>query len=111
MVDSLLRQGAALRAMTRNPESSKAKSLVKRGVEVVQGGLAVKASLVGVHSTHPPSPHPSHAIPMRAVHGWSKCGCACMAALRCIPCCLAMTRLPLGLNTGHEAGAYRILCD
>ena len=114
MVDSLLRQGTAVRAVTRNPESGKAKALAKRGVEVVQGDLADKASLVEVHSAHLPSPFPipMHA-PMHVVHGRSKCGCACMSLL----CVLAASKFAealqchgLGLDAGYEAGALRLLC-
>ena len=63
VVNSLLRQGTAVRAVTRNPESSKAKALVERGVEVVQGDFTDKASLVEV----PPPPGPA-PLSLQPIH-------------------------------------------
>ena len=111
VVDSLLRQGTAVRALTRNPKSSKAKALAKRGVEVVQGDLADKASLVEVHSAHPPSPYPPPRTPQCApsMGGPSPDAPACrrcfifLAALQCYG-------RPLGLDAGYEAGSCRFLC-
>ena len=45
LVNELAGKGFALRAMTRNPESDKAKALRAKGVEVVQGDLNDDASL------------------------------------------------------------------
>lgn len=54
MVDALLHQGKfAVRGLTRSTDSSKAKALTDKGVEMVQGDLSDKKSLVkamsGVH--------------------------------------------------------------
>lgn len=45
VVDELLRRGYGVRALTRNPGSERAAQLAERGVEVVQGDYADRASL------------------------------------------------------------------
>lgn len=48
-MDALLEQGKyAVRGLTRNTESDKAKKLAEKGVEMVQGDLSDKKSLVEV---------------------------------------------------------------
>lgn len=58
VVDALLSQGKfKVRAISRDPQSDNAKALTRRGVEVVQGDLNDKASLIEVRSNLCQSPH------------------------------------------------------
>ncbi len=61
VVDALLSQGEfKVRAISRDPQSDKAKALTSRGVEVVQGDLNDKASLIKVRSALCQAPHQCH---------------------------------------------------